>query len=160
MLKAAKAQEKVLKYVRDELDCQEREDVRDVLHKYRTWTAGQWRQTGHGHDGQRDSFAIAMPGRAGMVEVFYREIAFEDVRVKDWQKSLSPFMAYPPEECRLRLRRERCSVTDAKSHSHQGRHHKKERSVALSHAGALRIEGADEEAGLQREPSSNEEGQR
>lgn len=43
MLKAAKAQEKVLKYVRDELDCQEREDVRDVLHKYRTWTAGQWR---------------------------------------------------------------------------------------------------------------------
>ena len=54
-------------------------------------------------------------GELEWMQVFYRDLVFGDVNVRDWRKSVSPYMVYLPEECQLKSRQEECSLTDAKS---------------------------------------------
>ena len=54
-------------------------------------------------------------GEVEWMQIFYRDLAFGDVRVQQWQESLVPFLVYLPEECELLARQEQCQITDAKS---------------------------------------------
>lgn len=54
-------------------------------------------------------------GELEWMQIFYRDLMFNDVQVKNWTRSLSPFIAMVPEKCTLRGRQEQGSVTDAKS---------------------------------------------
>ena len=54
-------------------------------------------------------------GEVEWLQIFYRDLVFNDVQVKDWHKSLMPYMIYLPEECELVARQEQCQITDAKS---------------------------------------------
>eukprot|EP00435_Cladocopium_sp_Y103_P037516 s4112_g9.t3 len=51
----------------------------------------------------------------GVAPDLLRDLAFGNVVVKDWHKSLSPYLIYLPEECELLARQEQCQITDAKS---------------------------------------------
>ena len=54
-------------------------------------------------------------GEVEWMQVFYRDLAYGDVQVKDWHRSLSPYTIYLPEECELVSRQEQGQITDAKS---------------------------------------------
>ena len=49
------------------------------------------------------------------LQIFYRDVMFNDVNTANWQRSLSPFVAMLPERCSLCDRQPQCQVTDAKS---------------------------------------------
>ena len=54
-------------------------------------------------------------GEVEWLQIFYRDLIYNDVQVKDWHKSLMPYTIYLPEECELVARQEQCQITDAKS---------------------------------------------
>jgi hypothetical protein len=54
-------------------------------------------------------------GEVEWLQVFYRDLVFNDVKVFDWRRSIAPFVVMLPEECELTCRQEQCQITDAKS---------------------------------------------
>ena len=52
------------------------------------------------HDGRRNNVPVPMPRRVWL-QIFYRDLVFNDVKTKDWRKSISPFLVHLPEECHL-----------------------------------------------------------
>jgi hypothetical protein len=54
-------------------------------------------------------------GEVEWMQIFYRDLAYGDVKVREWHKSLEPYLIYLPEECELVARQEQCQITDAKS---------------------------------------------
>ena len=54
-------------------------------------------------------------GEVEWLQVFFRDLVFNDVKVLDWRRSISPFVVLLPEECELVCRQQQCQITDAKS---------------------------------------------
>jgi hypothetical protein len=54
-------------------------------------------------------------GEVEWLQVFYRDLVFDDVKVFDWRRSIAPFVVMLPEECELTCRQQQCQITDAKS---------------------------------------------
>ena len=54
-------------------------------------------------------------GEVEWMQIFCRDVAFGDVKVKDWHLSLSPYLVFLPEECEMVSRQEQAQISDANS---------------------------------------------
>ena len=54
-------------------------------------------------------------GEVEWMQVFYQDLIYKNVPLRDWTKSLTPFITMLPEDGELYQRQGQCSVTDAKS---------------------------------------------
>ena len=54
-------------------------------------------------------------GEVEWLQVFFRDLVYNDVKILNWRNSISPFLVFLPEECELTCRQQQCQITDAKS---------------------------------------------